>query len=175
MNSFQEIFGPPSAGAANKVVDYMTDWVQGYIHHAPFAIMASADPNGNCDASPKGGKPGFIKVLDERHLLIPDVAGNRLFQSYDNMSQNPRIGLLFMIPGVDSTARVNGRVELLDKEAMAAKNIALEIFNPDEEAKVIQGLLLTVEESYSHCPRALKFSNLWDTETIGQNKATKLP
>ena len=162
MNSFQEIFGPPSAGAANKVVDYMTDWVQGYIRHAPFAIMASADPNGNCDASPKGGKPGFIKVLDERHLLIPDVAGNRLFQSYDNMSQNPRIGLLFMIPGVDSTARVNGRVELLDKEAMAAKNIALEIFNPDEEAKVIQGLLLTVEESYSHCPRALKFSNSWD-------------
>ena len=175
MNSFQEIFGPPSAGAANKVVDYMTDWVQGYIRHAPFAVLASADPNGNCDASPKGGKPGFIKVLDERHLLIPDVAGNRLFQSYDNMSQNPRIGLLFMIPGVDSTARVNGRVELLDKEAMAAKNIALEIFNPDEEAKVIQGLLLTVEESYSHCPRALKFSNLWDAVTIGQNKATKLP
>ena len=175
MNSFQEIFGPSSAGAANKVVDYMTDWVQGYIRHAPFAVLASADPNGNCDASPKGGKPGFIKVLDERHLLIPDVAGNRLFQSYDNMSQNPRIGLLFMIPGVDSTARVNGRVELLDKEAMAAKNIALEIFNPDEEAKVIQGLLLTVEESYSHCPRALKFSNLWDAETIGQNKATKLP
>ena len=175
MNSFQEIFGPPSAGAANKVVDYMTDWVQGYIRHAPFAVLASADPNGNCDASPKGGKPGFIKVLDERHLLIPDVAGNRLFQSYDNMSQNPRIGLLFMIPGVDSTARVNGRVELLDKEAMAAKNIALEIFNPDEEAKVIQGLLLTVEESYGHCPRALKFSNLWDAETIGQNKATKLP
>ena len=110
MNSFQEIFGPPSAGAANKVVDYMTDWVQGYIRHAPFAVLASADPNGNCDASPKGGKPGFIKVLDERHLLIPDVAGNRLFQSYDNMSQNPRIGLLFMIPGVDSTARVNGLI-----------------------------------------------------------------
>lgn len=175
MNSFQEIFGPPSAGAANKVVDYMTDWVQSYIRHAPFAVMASTDANGNCDASPKGGKPGFVKVLDERHLLIPDVAGNRLFQSYDNMSQNPHIGILFMIPGVDSTARVNGRVELLDKEAMAAKNIELEIFNPDEEAKVIQGLLLTVEESYGHCPRALKFSNLWDAGTIEQNKAAKLP
>ncbi|MEZ4709285.1 MAG: pyridoxamine 5'-phosphate oxidase family protein [Caldilineaceae bacterium] len=175
MNSFQEIFGPPSAGAANKVVDYMTDWVQNYIRHAPFAVLASADADGNCDASPKGGKPGFIKVLDDRHLLIPDVAGNRLFQSYDNMSQNPRIGLLFLIPGVDSTARVNGRVELFDKAAVAAKNMALEIFNPDEEAKVTQGLLLTVEESYGHCPRALKFSNLWDAETIGQNKAAKLP
>ncbi|MEZ4866633.1 MAG: pyridoxamine 5'-phosphate oxidase family protein [Caldilineaceae bacterium] len=171
-NLFQEKFGKPSGRAATKVVPYMTDWVQEFIRRAPFAVLASSDGNGHCDASPKGGMPGFIKVLDETHLLIPDVAGNRLFQSYDNVSRNPHIGLLFFIPGVDATARVNGQVAVVDKEALAAKNIDLEIFNPDEEAKILQGLLLTVEEAYGHCPRALKFSNLWDEAAIQQNKAT---
>ena len=171
INQFQEKFGKPSRGAATKVVPYMNDWVQTFIRHAPFAILASSDAAGRCDASPKGGMPGFVKVLDETHLLIPDVAGNRLFQSYDNVSYNPHVGLLFFSPGVDSTARVNGRVEVVDREALVAKNINLEIFNPDEEAKVLQGLLLTVEEAYGHCPRALKFSNLWDEATITQNKA----
>lgn len=170
-NLFQEKFGKPSQGASTKVVPYMTEWVQEFIRHAPFAVLASSDVHGHCDASPKGGKPGFVKVLDDTHLLIPDVAGNRLFQSYDNVSRNPHVGLLFFIPGVDATARVNGRVEVVDREALVAKNIDLEIFNPDEEAKILQGLLLTVEESYGHCPRALKFSNLWDEVTINANKA----
>lgn len=172
MNQFQAKFGKPSKGAATKVVPYMNEWVQAFIRHAPFAILATSDADGHCDASPKGGMPGFVKVLDETHLLIPDVAGNRLFQSYDNVSRNPHVGLLFFIPGVDSTARVNGRVEVVDRAALMAKNINLEIFNPDEEAKVLQGLLLTVEEAYGHCPRALKFSNLWDEATIAQNKMT---
>jgi len=171
VNIFQEQFGKPSRGAATKVVPYMNEWVQAFIRQAPFAILASSDAEGHCDASPKGGKPGFVKVLDDTHLLIPDVAGNRLFQSYANVSRNPHVGLLFFIPGVDSTARVNGQVEVVDHEALVAKNIDLEIFNPDEEAKILQGLLLTVEEAYGHCPRALKFSNLWDEATIVQNKS----
>jgi uncharacterized protein len=170
MNLFQEKFGKPSKGAATKVVSYMSEWVQTFIRHAPFAILTTSDAAGHCDASPKGGKPGFVKILSETHLLIPDVAGNRLFQSYDNVSRNPHVGLLFFIPGVDSTARVNGRVEVVDRDALLARKINLEIFNPDEEAKVLQGLLLTVEEAYGHCPRALKFSNLWDEATITQNK-----
>ena len=119
VNIFQEKFGKPSGRAATKVVPYMDEWVQAFIGHAPFAILASSDVDGHCDASPKGGKPGFVKVLDETHLLIPDVAGNRLFQSYANVSRNPHVGLLFFIPGVDSTARVNGRVEVVDREALA--------------------------------------------------------
>lgn len=170
-NIFQEKFGRPSGRAATKVVPYMTEWVQDFIRCAPFAVLASSDADGHCDASPKGGMPGFVKVLDETHLLIPDVAGNRLFQSYDNVSGNPHVGLIFMIPGVDSTARVNGTVEVVDKEALATKNVDLEIFNPDEEAKILQGLYLTVEEAYGHCPRALKFSDLWNDETIRQNKS----
>lgn len=169
-NIFQDKFGKPSGRAATKVVGYMDEWVQNFIQNAPFAVLSTSNAEGHCDASPKGGKPGFIKVIDETHLLIPDVAGNRLFQSYDNVSRNPRAGLLFMIPGVNSTARVNGIVEVVDAEALAAKNIEMEIFNPDEAAKILQGILLTVEESYGHCPRAFSFSDLWNEETIRQNK-----
>ncbi len=171
VNIFQEKFGKPSGRAATKVVAYMDEWVQNFIRAAPFAVLASSNADGHCDASPKGDKPGFIKIVDETHLLIPDIAGNRLFQSYDNISRNPHIGLVFFIPGLDYTARVNGQVEVLDRETLAAKNIDMEIFNPDENSKMLQGLLLTVEESYGHCPRALTFSQLWDEETISQNKA----
>ncbi len=173
VNIFQEKFGKPSGRAATKVVPYMDEWVQGFIRAAPFAVLASSNADGHCDASPKGGKPGFVKVLDETHLLIPDVAGNRLFQSYDNISRNPHVGLVFFIPGLDYTARVNGQVEVLDRETLAAKNIDIEIFNPDDNSKMLQGLLLTVEEAYGHCPRALSFSKLWDEETIVQNKTNK--
>jgi len=101
------------------------------------------------------------------------VAGNRLFQSYDNISRNPHVGLVFFIPGLDYTARVNGQVEVLDRETLAAKNIDIEIFNPDDNSKMLQGLLLRVEEAYGHCPRALTFSKLWDEETITHNKTNK--
>ena len=67
-------------------------------------------------ASPKGGMPGFVKILDERHLLIPDIAGNKLFQSYLNMSDNPRVGLVFFIPGCPDVARVNGKVTIVSAE-----------------------------------------------------------
>ena len=169
-NTFQEKFGTPSERAEKKVVPYMTDWVQDFIRQSPFAVLATSNSQGQCDASPKGGKPGFIKVIDEHHLLIPDVAGNKLFQSYQNMVANNQVGLIFFIPGCNDTARVNGLVEILDKAALDQRNIELNIFNPDEDAKILQGILLNVQEAYSHCPRALRFSNLWDEEMIQANK-----
>jgi predicted pyridoxine 5'-phosphate oxidase superfamily flavin-nucleotide-binding protein len=152
----------------------MIDWIQDFIRQSPFMVMATSNASGQCDASPKGGKPGFVKVLDDQHLLIPDVAGNRLFQSYENVSTNASVGLVFLIPGHDCTARVNGTVEIVDKEKLAAMNIQMEIFNPDEHARIWQGLLLTVEEAYAHCPRAFRFSNLWDMETIARNQENPL-
>ena len=70
--------------------------------------MATCSPEGRCDASPKGGHPGFVRILDDRHLLVPDVAGNKLFQSYQNMDQNAHVGLIFFIPGISEVVRVNG-------------------------------------------------------------------
>jgi PPOX class probable FMN-dependent enzyme len=167
-NRFADTFGypDPKGRAVTKVKDYMTPYVQDFICKSPFMIMATSNQDGHCDASPKGGAPGFVKVLDERHLLIPDVAGNKLFQSYQNIDHNPHVGLLFLIPGVNDTVRVNGQVTIVDKAELASRNVALELYNPDDNARHLQGLILEVEEAYGHCPRALKFSQLWDLETI---------
>ena len=161
IDSLREIHGLPSERAQTKVLPYMEEKVQDFIKKSPFAVMASANADGDCDASPRGGLPGFIKVLDEKTLLIPDIKGNRLFQSFENIDSNPKVGLLFMIPGENRTARVNGRVKILQKEDLDRFLNGFEVFNADEQTILIQGLLLEVDEAYTHCPRALQFSNLW--------------
>jgi PPOX class probable FMN-dependent enzyme len=170
-NRFQETFGVPKGRAATKVVDHLEEYVRAFIEQAPFAVMATADADGHCDASPKGGIPGFVKVLDDRHLLLPDVRGNNLFQSYENVDANAHVGLIFFIPGLAGTVRVNGRAEVVDAAGLAQRGLSLEVFDPDDNAALQQGLLVEVEEAYSHCPRALTFSRLWDTETIEANRA----
>lgn len=172
-NRFQEKFGSPSGRAATKVLEYMTPFVQEFIQHAPLVILATSDQDGHCDTSPKGGKPGFVRVLDERHLLLPDVAGNRLFQSYANLDRNAHVGLLFFIPGVNETVRVNGSVTVVDKAELEQRHIAMSLYNPDDNAKHLQGLIIEVDEAYAHCPRALKFSQLWDTDQIQANQANR--
>ena len=84
-NRFTREFGFPKGRAATKVVDYLEDKVRDFIEQSPFLVMATSASDGACDASPKGGKPGWVKILDDHTLLIPDVAGNKLFQSYQNM------------------------------------------------------------------------------------------
>ena len=169
-NRFAETFGLPKDTTAAKVLPYMTEYVQEFINNAPFAVMATSDANGQSDASPKGGKPGFVRVIDDRHLLFPDVAGNKLFQSYQNVETNPKIGLLFMIPGVNDTVRVNGNVTIVEKQDLDLQNIELSLYEYDDNSKHIQGLLVEVTESYPHCPRAFKFSNIWDVEEIKANQ-----
>ena len=160
-NRFTRQFGFPKKRPATKVKGYMSDKEMEFIRESPFLVMATSGADGTCDASPKGGKPGFVKVLDETRLLIPDVAGNRLFQSYLNMTDNPHVGLIFFIPGITDTVRVNGKSEFVTKEELNSLAIQLEVHNPDDNSKVQQGILVTVEEAYGHCPRALNFSKLW--------------
>ena len=168
---FNGQFGPPSERAVKKLKGHLTPWVQEFVRHAPFVVMATADPEGRCDASPKGGKPGFVKVLDENRLLLPDVAGNKLFQSYQNLDGNPYVGLIFFIPGLNDTVRINGRASIVGKGELDQQNIELSLYETDDNSRHLQGLLIEVEESYSHCPRALKFSKLWDPAEITQNRA----
>lgn len=169
-NRYQEKLGTPSERARTKVQDRLDPYVQEFIRNAPFAVMATADGQGRCDASPKGGHPGFAKVLDERHLLLPDVRGNKLFQSYENVDANPNVGLIFFIPGVEGTVRVNGCAEVVDAGELTKRGLALDVFDPDDNAALLQGLLVEVQEAYPHCPRALHFSRLWDEETIARNR-----
>jgi PPOX class probable FMN-dependent enzyme len=169
-NKYQEKFGYPVERTAGKVRPYMAQWIQDFIRHSPFCVMATSNAQGNCDASPKGGIPGFVKILNDTQLFIPDVAGNKLFHGYGNLESNPKLGLIFFIPGHQNTVRVNGRAKVIDRAEL--KDVQVEVFNADERAEILQGILLDVEESYSHCPRALKFSKLWDTEQIANNIAT---
>jgi uncharacterized protein len=170
----REELGGAHPRAAVKVKDYLEPYVQGFIAHAPFLVMATGDANGNCDASPKGGRPGFVKILDERTLLIPDVGGNRLFQGYTNFESNPKVGIVFMIPGSDITARVNGRVDVLEREQLERMNLSPEVMYTDDNTRLVQGIRVTVDEAYFHCPRSFQFAELWNTETIAANRKRTL-
>ncbi len=170
---FNDEFGEMSLRAKVKVKGEMSEFVQKFIQASPFVVMASSDPEGNCDASPKGGKPGFVKVIDSTRLLMPDVAGNRLFQSYQNMDSNPHVGLLFMIPGVNDTVRVNGAVTIVSKEELERQKVELELYWTDDNSKHLQGIIINVEESYGHCPRAYNFAKLWDTDQIAENQTNR--
>ena len=172
-NRFADVFGYPKGRAVTKLKNYLTPFVQEFTRRSPFVVMATSDREGRCDVSPKGGKPGFVSVLDERHLLFPDVAGNKLFQSYQNIDSNPHVALLFFIPGINETVRVNGTVTIVDKQELERRNIALSLYQPDDNAKHLQGIIIEVAEAYAHCPRALKFSQLWDIEEISANQAKR--
>ncbi len=169
-NQFTRRFGKPSQRARRKVVDRLSEEVQAFIARSPFLVLATSDATGRCDASPRGGRPGFVTILNDRHLLLPDVAGNRLFQSYSNVEQNPQVGLLFMIPGSDRTVRVNGRAQLVAQEEVLRHSAGLSVHNPDDNAVLLQGIMVEVEEAYSHCPRSFRFADLWNAATIGANR-----
>ena len=172
-NPFNEKFGTPTERACDKVKDALLDPVKDFIRQSPFIVVATSNAEGWCDASPKGGKPGFVKILDDRHLLIPDIAGNKLFQSYLNMVDNPHVGIVFFIPGCPDVARVNGRVTILDADEVRSREVDASVNNPDDRTVVLQGILVEVEEAYGHCPRALNFGRVWDVERIKENGATQ--
>ena len=174
IDQLRESLGGAHELAVDKVKDHLEPYVQAFIENAPFAILSTADADGNCDASPKGGLPGFIKVIDERTLLVPDIGGNRLFQSYQNFESNPKAGLLFMIPGLNVTARVNGRVQLLEPGDLQARGINPELSWSDDNSGLIQGIVLHIDEAYFHCPRSMQFADLWNTDTITDNASISL-
>jgi PPOX class probable FMN-dependent enzyme len=171
MNRAQQKFGQPIPLVVNKIFPAMNEMIQEFVRAAPFAVLSTADASGNCDASPKGGRPGFVKVLDAQRLLLPDVAGNKLFQSYENIETNPQAALLFLIPGCDWTVRVNGSASVVEKTDGRLSGIDPEVFAQDDNTKILQGLLIEVNEAYAQCPRAFTFSKLWDTETIAAARA----
>lgn len=171
-NRFTQSFGFPVEKIQTKVRDFLPDTIKAFIRESPFVVMATADPEGRCDASPKGGKPGFIRILDDRHLLVPDIAGNRLFQSYQNMDANAHVGLIFFIPGISEVVRVNGRASIISKEEVDEYDAAETMHHSLGDRDVLQGIILEVEEAYGHCPRALSYSDLWNTDVIEDRKAS---
>jgi PPOX class probable FMN-dependent enzyme len=148
------LYGAPVEAVLNKVIDHLDSHCRDFIGLAPFVLVATADADGTCDVSPKGGAPGFVQVLDERRLAIPDAPGNRLVYSLRNIVASGRVGLLFLIPGLEETLRVNGRA-WLTRDPAALERLAGEAKPP----KVAIGV--EVEEAFLHCAKAFKRSALW--------------
>ena len=170
MNRSQKQFGEPAPGVTKKIEPHLNSMVREFIAASPFCVLATANRAGECDASPKGGSPGFVKVLDEGRLLMPDIAGNKLFQSYENVDSNPNAGLLFLLPGCDWTVRVNGAARALDTRNEELAGAPAEVLWQDQNTRVLQGLLVEVREAYAHCPRAFLFSKLWEPPEDGDAK-----
>lgn len=154
----RDLSRPPSEGAVRKELDRIDQRCRELVALSPFLVMASASSDGTCDASPKGGPPGFVAVLDEHRLLIPDAAGNRRLDGLTNMVENPRVGLVFLIPRTGETLRVNGRIKLTRDPAL------LESLMTGGRAAVL-AILVEVEQAYIHCAKSVVRSGLWRSET----------
>jgi PPOX class probable FMN-dependent enzyme len=161
--ALREHFGPVSPLAANKTLPKLDAHCRAFIALSPFAVLATSDAEGRIDASPRGDAPGFVAVLDDSTLLLPDRPGNRRVDSFSNILANPGVGLIFFVPGINETVRVSGRARVVTGGELLAQVAA--------HGKVPKtGLLITVEEAYFHCAKALIRSRLWDPATRIERK-----
>ncbi|WP_432251228.1 MSMEG_1061 family FMN-dependent PPOX-type flavoprotein [Streptomyces sp. HNM1019] len=149
------LLGEPEAMIKAKIQDRIDEYFRLFIAHSPFLSMATADAEGRADCSPRGDYPGFVKVLDEHTLAIPDRPGNKIADSFRNLAENDGIGLLFLIPGLRETLRVNGRAYPTDDPDVLAR-MQTEAKDP------VLAIVVEVAEAYFHCGRALVRSRLWD-------------
>ena len=153
----RDLIGRPAEIVCSKVSDRLNPLTRRYIERSPFLCIATSDPGGNCDLSPRGDPAGFVQVLDDVTLLLPERPGNRIADTLRNVLANPHVGLLFLVPGVTETFRVNGRASLTtDPELLAP--CAVEGKTPK------LGILVDIDEAYTQCSKALLRSHLWDPE-----------
>jgi hypothetical protein len=152
--SLNELYGEVSAGAIAKEIDYIHPHYRAMIEASPFLVLATAGPEG-LDTSPRGDPPGFVQVVDEKKLLIPDRRGNNRADSLRNIIRDPRVALLFLIPGVGETLRVNGT-------AVISKDPALIERFPFRGTLPRTVIVVTADRVYFQCPKALVRSELWN-------------
>ena len=153
----REVIGTPTELVLTKIVDRLNALTRQFVERSPFVCVATARPDGGLDVSPRGDPPGFVRILDERTLLLPDRPGNRIADTLTNLLEDPRIALLFLIPGIGDTFRVNGRARIVDDAELLAPSAV--------DGKVPRlGLLVSIEEAYTQCSKALIRSDLWNPE-----------
>lgn len=154
----REVAGNPSKGAVAKAIDRIDEHFAGFIAQSPFMLIGTSDAAGNQDVSPKGDPPGFVRVLDEHTLAIPDRPGNRRADTLSNILQNPRVALYFLVPGVRETLRVQGRATIVRDEALRASMAV------GDKAPHL-AIVVDVEEAFMHCAKCMVRSNLWEPES----------
>lgn len=159
VEELRALIGDPVPLVISKVVARLNPLTRRFIECSPFLCLATSDRNGHCDVSPRGDPRGFVRILDDQTLLIPERPGNRLADSLENVLENPQLGLLFIIPGVTDTFRVNGRATLTRDRTLLEPSAV--------EGKVpLLGLLVDIEAAYTHCSKAFLRSQFWDPETF---------
>ena len=157
LEELREIYGPPGDRSVKKQLSRFDKHCRAFIARSPFLVIASSDPSGRCDASPKGDAPGFVQVLDDETLLIPDRLGNNRVDTIGNLLERPGVGLIFFVPGLSETLRVNGRARITTGPALL-EPLAVNGKVPRS------GILIAAEEIYFHCGKALIRSDLWNPE-----------
>ncbi|WP_328445905.1 pyridoxamine 5'-phosphate oxidase family protein [Amycolatopsis sp. NBC_00438] len=156
--ALRELIGESSPTTKQKVLGHIDDHARNLIAHSPFVLLATSAPDGSCDVSPRGDPAGSVLVLDDRTLVLADRPGNKLVDSFRNILDNPHAGLLFLVPGMNETLRVNGRATLVSDA-------------PYFDDLVVKGkrprlaVVVEVEELFMHCAKAFLRSSLWKPET----------
>ena len=153
--ALRSLYEPTHALAVQKAQTSLGPRACEFIARAPFVCVGTQDGGGRADVSPRGDPPGFVKILDDRTLAIPDRPGNNRLDSLTNILANPRIGLLFIIPGFDDTLRVNGLARLTTDPAL------LQTMSVNGRVPVL-AIVVSVEEVFLHCAKAFRRSHLWD-------------
>jgi PPOX class probable FMN-dependent enzyme len=153
----RELARQPSARANNKIISHIDDICMRFIAACPFVIIASRGVDGLMDLSPKGDPPGFVAVLDERTLAIPDRPGNHRLDTFENLLTHPEIGLLFLIPGNGDTLRLSGKGRIVRDSALQAR-LAIDGRPPNLV------LVVAVEQAFMHCQKCVARAQLWNPE-----------
>jgi PPOX class probable FMN-dependent enzyme len=149
------LIGEPTELVQAKLADRLNELTRQFIEASPFVCVATASPQGGLDVSPRGDPAGFVRVLDDHTLLLPERPGNRLADTLTNLLVDDRIALLFLIPGVGDTFRVNGTAALIDDPQLLADSAV-------NGSRPRLGILVAVREAYTQCPKALVRSDLWN-------------
>lgn len=160
----RSIYKPASEGSLRKELKALDSHFASFIGRSPFVLIGTSDGKGHADVTPKGDRPGFVAVLDSRTIAIPDRPGNNRLDTLENLLVEPSIGLLFLIPGMDETLRINGRAKITADDALRAR------FTVD--GKLPQAVIVVeVEAAYMHCAKAFMRSRLWHPETWPDRKS----
>lgn len=160
-SELRAIIGQPSALVCSKLTDRLNPLTRRFVELSPLVMLATAGADGTCDVSPRGDGAGFVRILDEQTLMMPDRPGNRLADALRNILATGRAGLLFVIPGVTDTFRVNGRAWITDDAAVLADSAI--------EGKPPQlGIVIEIEEAFAQCSKAFLRSDAWNPERFRQ-------
>jgi len=157
VEQLESLYGAPMPTSLAKEIDHISDGYRKMIEAAPFVIIATSGPDG-LDCSPKGDAPGFVRIVDDRTVMIPDRPGNNRLDGFKNLMSDPRVALLFLIPGVGETLRINGRAEVSVDPALR-ESFAV-------NGKPARGVLIVhIEKIFFHCTKAVVRGKLWDPKT----------